>query len=316
MDHMMFDQTIDPNDPAVFEVTRRLEAYADLRLSPSAAAAMRMRMTVMGAAHRQAALTNADAATALAARVATAGTTRVGGARNQWRRAAAAAFAATLTLGIVVGTVSAAKPGGPLYEARMWVEMAALPSDPMARVGAEASRLEARLIEVQAASDAGDAGAAQAALTAYAEIADEAEAASAGNPAATAAIEATVSRHLAVLTLLADQVPAAARTAIEHAVASSTKFLGGVDPANGDTTNGNHAGPPPGGGSPTGHDAQPAATPTTTPTATPTAKPDKPAATPDPGKPAVASPKPGKTPNPSPANGGGPIGHDGPQPSK
>ena len=42
-----------PNDPGDPEIERRLEAYADLRLSPSVAATTRMRTAVMSAAHRR-----------------------------------------------------------------------------------------------------------------------------------------------------------------------------------------------------------------------------------------------------------------------
>ena len=48
-------------DFGYFELVRRLEAYADLRLSPSVAATTRMRKAVMTAAHRRAALIAADA---------------------------------------------------------------------------------------------------------------------------------------------------------------------------------------------------------------------------------------------------------------
>ena len=51
-------QQQDRNDD---ELTRRLEAYAEARLSPELSATIRMRTRVMTAAHRQAALARADA---------------------------------------------------------------------------------------------------------------------------------------------------------------------------------------------------------------------------------------------------------------
>ena len=59
MDDLMFRRD-DPRDP---EIERLLEAYAELRLSPSVAATTRMRAGVMAAAHRRAALLQADATT-------------------------------------------------------------------------------------------------------------------------------------------------------------------------------------------------------------------------------------------------------------
>ena len=53
---LMDDDVIDQTEPGYIELARRLEAYADLRLSPSAAATTRMRTAVMTAAHRRAAL--------------------------------------------------------------------------------------------------------------------------------------------------------------------------------------------------------------------------------------------------------------------
>ena len=56
----MADDAIDLNDPGMLELARRLEAYADARLSPSIAGTTRMRTSVMNAAHRRAALGAAD----------------------------------------------------------------------------------------------------------------------------------------------------------------------------------------------------------------------------------------------------------------
>ena len=49
MDDLMFRRD-DPRDP---EIERLLDAFAELRLSPSVAATTRMRASVMAAAHRR-----------------------------------------------------------------------------------------------------------------------------------------------------------------------------------------------------------------------------------------------------------------------
>ena len=59
MDDFMYRRD-DPRDP---EIERLLDAFAELRLSPSLAATTRMRAGVMAAAHRRAALLQADTAT-------------------------------------------------------------------------------------------------------------------------------------------------------------------------------------------------------------------------------------------------------------
>jgi outer membrane biosynthesis protein TonB len=217
-------------------------------------------------------------------------------------------------LGIVAGAASAAKPGGPLYAARLFAEMAALPTDPIARADAEVSRLEERLLEVRQASIDGDSGAVQAALAAYAAILSEAEQASDNDAAASAAIGASVAHHVSVLSGLVGTVPASARTALEHALASSTKALDDLGPTGRNGGTGGETGQPANGGPGPVDNGQPART----------AQPVKPSATPQPERPAV-SPKPdraaetpqptrpAKSPNPpKPDGSGGPSGHDDP----
>jgi hypothetical protein len=228
----MFQDAMDLTDSGLFELRRRLEAYANTRLSPSTLATARMRANVMNAAHRRAALIAAGgtidtAAASTAARVVE----RSRSATTTWRRAAAALVAAGLTVAMVAGTAYAAKPGGLLYDTRIWIEMANLPADVVARAEAEISRLDARLEEAQQASTEGDVPAAEAALSAYSVILVEAAQGSAGDPTAGAAIEIALSRHVVVLTALADSVPAPARAAVQQALASSTKVLNDLDGA-------------------------------------------------------------------------------------
>ena len=137
-------------DRGAVEVIRRLEAYADARLDPSAAATTRMRAAVMAAAHRQAALIAADGAGTLAlapTEIAPGRAPREGRWFATWRRPIAAMLAGTLTLGILAGTALATRPGGPLYQARLWTEAANLPAAGLARAGAEVDRLQARIDE-------------------------------------------------------------------------------------------------------------------------------------------------------------------------
>jgi hypothetical protein len=222
----MFQDAMDLSDSAMFELRRRLEAYADARLTPGLDASIRMRMYVMSVAHRRAALMAASP-TVDAAGTTTAALTaeRSRSATRAWRRPAAALVAASLAVALVAGTVSATKPGGLLYDTRIWIEMANLPANVIERANAEVTRLEARIQEAQQASVAGDVAGAQAALAAYSTIVIEAGQGSAGDPTASAAIENAVIRHVVVLTALADTVPQPAQAAVEQALTSSTKVL-------------------------------------------------------------------------------------------
>jgi hypothetical protein len=226
----MEDDVIDQTATGYLELARRLEAYADLRLSPSAAATTRMRTAVMNAAHRRAALIQADAAGGSTSPVA-AVPGRAPGDHFSWRRPAAALVAAAFTLAILAGSVYGARPGGPLYGARLWAEMANLPADLQDRAAAEVNRLDQRIHEAQDASSASDASGAEAALAAYSSIVVEATTGSGGDPTADATLEVAVTRHIVVLTVLVDSVPPQARQAVEQALTSSTKALDDLDKA-------------------------------------------------------------------------------------
>ena len=151
--------------------------------------------------------------------------------RAAWRVPVAAILAGCLTLAMLAGTAYATKPGGPLYAARLWIEMANLPAEVVARAQAEINRLDARLLEAQQASSAGDGPAATAALSAYSVIVVEAARGSGGDPTASAAIEVTVTRHVVVLTLMVDSVPPPARDAVKNALSSSAMVLSDLDGA-------------------------------------------------------------------------------------
>src|SRR6187549_2641054 len=100
---------------------RRLEAYAELRLSPDLTATSRMRARVLAHAHRQADLARGDAALTIVPPSATVPATRRRGHGIQ--RAAFALVAAAALVGAMVGGAAASSgPGQAFYDARLWVE--------------------------------------------------------------------------------------------------------------------------------------------------------------------------------------------------
>ncbi len=231
------------------ELTRRLEAYAEARLSPETSATTRMRAQVMAAAQRDVEPARADAARVSAIG---AGTQADRQRRSAWRRPMALLLAAGLTLAVGVSSVAGAQPGGPLYGARIWAETLTLPSTANERAQAELHRLDARLAEAAAATAAGDTNAANAALEAYGAIVTEATVGGGGSVAAAARLDAGVRSNIHVLTILAERVPARDRDAIQHAIERSGSAL--------DTIHGKPGGNPP-AGPPGGNPNKPAPDP-------------------------------------------------------
>lgn len=332
MDDAMIDLMADDG-----RLRRRLDAYAEARLTPDLAAATRMRARVLAVAHRRSALGLADPGLALlpapeveprdtvTVRTVVRTTARRGATRS---RSLAILLAATLALGAAAGTALAARPGGALYGARLWAETLTLPSDPSARAVAELARLRERLAEAETAAAAGDPDGATAALRAYDSIVAEAtaHAVAAGSGVAGAALETGVAQQVAVLQRLATSLPETAVPAIEralqHAIEQSRDAIETIDAANG---GGNGGGGDPGAGDPGAGDpgngdpgAGPTGAPTDGPTAAPTAAPTtkptkepKPTREPTPvpvttdrpgGRP---TPEPGATPRPTPRGQGG-----------
>lgn len=200
------------------EIERRLEAFARARLSPDPLSVARARARVMREARLQ----------FEAARVAARMTPAVVSVphRSTARRVAMPLLAASVWLAIAVGSISAASAGGPLFNARMWVENVNLPSGGLARADAEIARLDTRVAEAVAGAARGDVGAVQAALDAYNQIADEAIAAAAGDPTLVALVSAALDHHRAVLTAVAaslegrgnDDAAAAVEASIQRAI--------------------------------------------------------------------------------------------------
>ncbi len=298
---------------------RRLEAYADLRLSPDLTTSSRLRARVLAVAHRQASLARADAALTVLAPaddVAAARSTdslpldarrplaRARPGRGQ--RAAGVLLAASLAVVMIVGGVSAARPGGPLYDTRLWTETLALPSDPSERAVAQLDRLHERLREIGEAVRSGDTEGAIAAIAAYELIVERASAAAilAGDDVAAAVVETGVGRNVEVLLALVSRVPANASGAISRAVDGAisrsndvVQRIGASRPGGGPSDGAGGSGP---AGRPRATKA-PTAEPTPRKTATPKPKPThkvtpEPAATPEP----TATPEPRTPPDRTP----------------
>jgi hypothetical protein len=285
---------------------RRLEAYADVRLSPDLVTSSRLRARVLAVAHRQADLARADAALTVVHGRGLTGSTpvadrlarRTGSTGARLRRPVAAMLAAALVGGGAAGTALAGQAGGALYEPRVWIETLTLPSDPSGRAVAELARLEARLREADAATRNGDAAGAAAALAAYERIMEAASdaAIAAGDEVAVAILDAGVSRNVEVLQALALQVPAGAAEAISRAVERAVARA--LERSETAIERIDNAGPAEnGGGSSGGGTGQPADPPN---------KPTKPS-TPEP------TPKPTKTPHADPTDPPGPGGQGGGQ---
>lgn len=234
-------QVLDMRD---FEIERRLEAFARARLSPDPGVSARVRARVM----REARLQHEAARDAARAAAPIPLVTR----RSTARRLATPLVAASLWLGIAVGTVAAAQAGGPLYPTRLWIEQATLPADGSARATAEIGRLETRLADALTAAARGDTAAVAAALDAYDSIAAEALAGANGKEELEALVATALDRHRAVLTAVAasldekgnstaaDAVEQAIQRAIEHN-AAVVETLGADKPTGAGTNAGNGA---------------------------------------------------------------------------
>jgi hypothetical protein len=212
-----------------YEIERRLDAYARARLSPDPQAIARARARVMREARLQ-----FEAGTGIQqlAPVIVLAPRRV-----TVRRVAMPILAASVWLGVAVGSIAASSAGGPLYPARIWVENATLPSTGTARADAEIARLGDRLAEAQAAAARGDAGAVEAALDAYHDIADQAIAGSSADPELEALVAAALDRHQVVLSAIAtslvekdnDTAAAAVEASIEREIAHNQAVVDRLD---------------------------------------------------------------------------------------
>lgn len=296
-------------------VERQLAVFARVALEPDPAAMARVRAAVLREARLRLALPAGDAHMSLATR---AGMDRPNPLHRPFRgwsvRRLTGVLAAASMSGLVLGgTVFAStRAGGPLYDARVWLEQMTLPADPDARLEAEIARAQARLAEAAEADAAGDDGAVAAALGAYARIVDEtlAEGAAAVDGAERATL--AFQHHLSVLSALQATLEAAdspAADAVADALDRSSEAI--------DRLGGAQAGQPaatanPGAG--TGGQ-QPVTTPGP-PASPPAARPSQAAPPADPGTQGQGGGKPSETSNgggrpsdagrpPAPGRGGG-----------
>lgn len=281
-------QAIDAGD---LELGRRLDSYARFRLSPDSRAAARIRARVMREARLQ-----HDTAWIIAHE--TPSPAALASRRPVLRRLAMPFLAATVWLGIAVGSISAAQAGGPLYSTRLWIETATLPAGGPSRAQAELARLDARLGEAMSGAARGDQAAVTAALDAYGQIADETTAWSIGDARIQALVAVALDEHVSVLTAVAARLGekgnATAEAAIEvniqrtidhnaaviqklDAKAGNGSGSGGAGGSGGGAGNGGGSGGGAGnGGSGGGNGGGPAVKPDPTPRPTP----DKPDHTP------------------------------------
>lgn len=202
------------------ELKRRLEAYGRARLSPDTASSARMRARVVLEAQRR---SPTSASREPVARPSTPAVVVPLAPRR--RGILPALLAAALVVLMLAGGALAARPGGPLYEARLAVEAAFLPSGAEARAEANLRRLEARLAEAVEAAANRDGRGVAAALAAYRRLVDETAGASGASDVRDAVLEDALAKHLDVLNDLLSRVPDQARPAIEQAIERSDKAV-------------------------------------------------------------------------------------------
>jgi hypothetical protein len=193
------------------ELAQRLKAYASARLSPSPASSARIRIAVVEEARMR----------ALEMSIGSAPHRH----RSGPRRLTALLLAAGLVLGSAVAVAAGSNPGGPLYEARVWLESAILPSDADARALERVRHIEERLLDAERAAAAGDPVALAAAIQAYREAVTEAMAEVGTDADRLARLEEALGHHVAVLEALSGKLPDAADDGIDRAIEASQKAV-------------------------------------------------------------------------------------------
>jgi hypothetical protein len=193
------------------ELAQRLKAYASARLSPSRGASARIRVAVIEEARMRALETS------------------IGSAPHRHRagprRLTALLLAAGLVLSSAVAVAAGSSPGGPLYEARIWLESAILPADADARALERVRHIEERLLDAERAAASGDPSALAAAIRAYREAVIEAMAEVGTDADRLARLEEALGHHVAVLVALSGKLPDAADDGIDRAIKASQKAV-------------------------------------------------------------------------------------------
>ncbi|TAK02019.1 MAG: hypothetical protein EPO36_03525 [Chloroflexota bacterium] len=234
--------------PGTQELGQRLEAYASARLSPDRAAAARIRVAVVEEARMRALETSIGSVPHRH--------------RSRSRPIAAVLLAAGLTLATAVAVAAGSAPGGPLYEARIWLEGAMLPSNANDRALERVRQIEERLLDAERAAASGDPVALAAAIEAYNEAVAEAMAEVGTDIDRLARLEEALGHHVDVLEALSERLPGAAANGINRAIEASQKAVDKLDEAK----------PHPAATEPAG---QPTQKPGKTPGATPTERPER-----------------------------------------
>lgn len=159
--------------------------------------------------------------------------TTMGGAAHRHgsgsRRSTALLLAAALTLGSAVAVFASSAPGGPLYEARVWLETVTLPADTDARALEQIRQIEDRLVDSERAATAEDGNAVAAATEAYREAVDAAIVEAGTDTDRLDRLEAALGLHVTVLETLADKLPDAAADGIQRAIEASQKAVDKID---------------------------------------------------------------------------------------
>jgi hypothetical protein len=206
---------VQDQQPGMDELAQRLEAYASARLSPSRAASARIRVAVIEEARMRALETSIGSAPHRH--------------RSGPRRLTALLLAAGLVLGSAVAVAAGSSPGGPLYQARIWLESAILPADADARALERVRHIEERLLDAERAATSGDPSALAAAIQAYREAVDEAMAEVGTDADRLARLEEALGHHVAVLEALSVRLPDAAAGGIDRAIEASQKAFDKLD---------------------------------------------------------------------------------------
>ena len=152
----MEEEFMEDRHPGNAELTRRLDAFADVRLRPDVEAMVRVRENVMreavvrlggsnGGGHHGTNPLGAPFSVIAGGQAETAPAVVL---PRRGRRLLVALLAAALGLLVMSGVAFAgSRAGGPLYDTRVWLETVTLPSEPSARIDAQIARLQARLDE-------------------------------------------------------------------------------------------------------------------------------------------------------------------------
>ncbi len=195
--------------PGTAELAHRLEAYASVRLAPNRASTARMRTALV----EEARMRSLEASL------------RHGGRGRGVRRLAGLVLAAMLTIAGAATVAAAAAPGAPLYGVRLWLEEATLPASADARALERIHQIEARVLDVEAATDQGDEEALAAAIAAYRAAVDDAIGEAGADADRLDHLRAALGLHVVVLETIAENAPAPAMSAIERAIESSQKAV-------------------------------------------------------------------------------------------